>query len=668
MKKLCFLLCLLMTLASLVACGNGDGEDTDKPAISTSTPAKKEGLVLSVEDEITIGVGDTKQITAINAKTGMQTSAVLWESDNKEVADVDFEGKVTGKADGSATITAKSIDGSLSASCTVKVTSVLSDIVLSAANIELNKGETAVLTVSFIPESYTSAELTWVSSDPSVVSVLDGVLTAHADGSATIAVSTEGITKVCSVTVVTPVTSLTLSETELTLVKGNTSKLTASVLPANASDPSINWTSSNPDVVRVADDGTLTALTGGTATITAKTSNNITATCVVTVNVPVTGIAIMPTEVTLDPGDTQMLTIAISPIDANEQSVIWESSNPTVATVVNGEIKALSAGTATIKVTTVQGYYTATCAVTVTNSITGLSFEQPEGNLLIGQTITLLPIKAPVDAEDAPYTWTTSDPLVASVDANGLVTALAAGKADITVTTDKGVSATYTLNVIDPATINVPIESIKVDNIAVEEGETFSLNITVTPSNYTEQYIVTSGNTNRVVVNSDGTLTAVRSGTIYVTVSTLDGAISTRCLVTVNKMSDDKKAEKQQEYDAALATLDQAHDRVLADIASKYDVDIALYKNAVDNASLTDEAEYNKQKNALQKAIDSASAADKAILQQELQALEDEWSAYQLAVRTWDSLVKQKDAEVTAENDSYNQKVAQLKAQYPYLF
>ncbi len=667
MKKICFLLCLLLSFTTLFACR--DNSENDSPD-ETDQVEQEDGIVLSVTDEITIGVGDTKQITAINAKTGMETSNVIWTSDNTSVATVGYDGRLTGIADGTAVISASTIDGSAKASCTVKVTSVLVGISLSPTEVVVESGKEVTLEVGFTPETYTGAVLTWVSGDESIASVKDGVITAHADGSTTIAVSAEGFTAVCAVTVVTPVSSVTLSEELIPLTKGKTLTLTATVLPTNASDKSLTWTSSNPTSVKVSDTGEITALAGGTATITAKTSNGITATCTVVVSVPVTGVSLNPSEVTIDPNGTQKLTASISPADANVQDIIWTCSDLSVVTVTaTGEIKGLKPGTATITVTTVEGYFTATCKVTVANSITGLSFEETEGNLLIGQSLTLIPVKTPADANDSVYTWDSSAPEIASVDENGKVTALAAGKAVITVTTDKGITASFTLTSIDPATIDVPIQKIQVANMAVNAGETFSLNITITPSNATEEPVIKSGNTSRVIVNSDGTLTALRKGTVTITVSTKDGKVSATCLVTINEMTSELREQMTKEYNAELKTIEAEHNTALNEIGQRYDSDIQFYTDAVQNASVVDEATYQEQKSELEKKISACTDSnEKKSLEDELTELESDWSAYQFALQNLTTLQQSKDAELTAENESYQNNITELKNRYPFLF
>ena len=169
-----------------------------------------------------------------------------------------------------------------------------------------------------------------------------------------------------------PVTGVTLSQTELSLTEGGTAQLTATVLPNNATNRNVTWSSNAPGVATVDSSGKVTAVAPGTATITVTTEDgNKTATCVVTVTaatVPVTGVTLSQNQASLyynRTPNTLTLTATVAPDNATNQAVTWTSSNPSVATVENGVVTAVGAGTATITVTTADGSFTATCAVTV---------------------------------------------------------------------------------------------------------------------------------------------------------------------------------------------------------------------------------------------------------------------------------------------------------------
>ena len=161
-------------------------------------------------------------------------------------------------------------------------------------------------------------------------------------------------------------TGVSLNTTVLSLIVGNTSTLTATVTPSNATDKRVTWTSSDNSVATVSD-GVVTAVNPGTATIIATTTNGKLIMCTVTVQpatVDVTGVSLSATSLSLTVGETSALAATVMPNNATDQSVSWESSNATVATVSDGVVTAVGVGTTTITVTA-SGGRTATCEVTV---------------------------------------------------------------------------------------------------------------------------------------------------------------------------------------------------------------------------------------------------------------------------------------------------------------
>ena len=205
--------------------------------------------------------------------------------------------------------------------------------------------------------------------------------------------------------------------------------------------------------------GTPTA--AGTSTFTVKANNNygsdsksLSITISAQTNVPVTGVSLNKTELTLTEGNIETLTATITPDNATNKNVTWSSDTPSVASVNNGVVTAVAPGTATITVTTEDGSKTATCAVTVkaaTVSVTGVTLSQTQASLYSNRTpntLTLTATVAPDDATNKAVTWTSSDSTVATVDQNGVVTAVAPGTATITVTTAHGsFTATCTVTV-----------------------------------------------------------------------------------------------------------------------------------------------------------------------------------------------------------------------------
>ena len=224
-------------------------------------------------------------------------------------------------------------------------------------------------------------------------------------------------------------------ETELTetsLQERNSLQLNAVLAPEGA-DGTVVWTSSNPEVASVDQSGLVTAVFEGTATITAAVGSSLSATCTVTVTpIPVDGIALSETELALYEGGTSSLIVTINP-DGARGNVVWESDAPEIVSVdESGNVTAVAIGSANI-IASVEGVegIKATCAVTVSAiPVEGIALSVNTLALKVDDTEQLTVILTPEGAK-ADITWTSDAPEVATVDENGLVTAVAEGTANI---------------------------------------------------------------------------------------------------------------------------------------------------------------------------------------------------------------------------------------------
>lgn len=178
------------------------------------------------------------------------------------------------------------------------------------------------------------------------------------------------------VTITVPVTSIKLNKSSVTLKKGETSQLTATVSPTDATDKTVTYSTSNSKVAKVSSNGKITAKGGGTATITAKAGGK-TATCKVTVTVAQTGISASgSTSKSVEMGDTLKLKVAKVPSDATDNySVTWSVADANIATVSsNGTVKGIALGTTTV--TAKSNGWTVTYKITVTEPTTESSTEE----------------------------------------------------------------------------------------------------------------------------------------------------------------------------------------------------------------------------------------------------------------------------------------------------
>jgi len=227
-------------------------------------------------------VGKTAELTAIVTPTDALDKTVTWTSADETIATVK-DGVVTGVKAGETKITATC--GKLTATCVVKVTDVevpATEVKLDKETLEITEGDTATLKATATPEN-TTDEIVWSSSDEKVATVKGGVVTAVAEGEATITVTCGKLTASCKVTVAKkeiPATGVTLDKEALELTEGNTATLKATAAPEDTTDE-ITWTSSDEKIATVKD-GVVTAVAIGEATITV-TCGEFTDTCKVTV-------------------------------------------------------------------------------------------------------------------------------------------------------------------------------------------------------------------------------------------------------------------------------------------------------------------------------------------------------------------------------------------------
>lgn len=239
------------------------------------------------------------------------------------------------------------------------------------------------------------------------------------------------------------VESIELDSEELELIEGSSVSLVATILPEDAENQNVIWSSSNKAVASVKD-GEVTAVSVGEATITAKSEDGgKKATCVVTVNakhIPVSAVTLDKEEVTLIIEDKVTLTATVAPENASNKTIVWTSSDESIATVKDGEVTALKIGEAIITATSEDGGKKATCKVTVIAKpvpVTGVSLNKQKARIFINDELTLTATITPEDATNKTITWTTSNASVATVK-NGAVKGISIGEADITVKTEDG--------------------------------------------------------------------------------------------------------------------------------------------------------------------------------------------------------------------------------------
>ena len=417
---------------------------------------------------------------------------------------------------------------------------------VTPSRVEITEGGSATLSARISPEAASDRAVAWSSSDRSVATVdKSGTVHGLRPGTATVTATAEGKSGTCAVTVkakAVNVTEVTLDKTELTLTEGETGTLTATVKPDNADNRKVTWSSDKTEVATVDGAGRVTAVKAGEATVTVTTEDGgKTATCKVTVKakaVNVTEVTLDKTELTLTEGETETLTATVKPDNADNKKVKWSSDKTEVATVDgDGRVTAVKAGEAVITVTTEDGGKTATCKVTVKAkavNVTEVSLDKTELTLTEGETETLTATVRPDNADNRKVTWSSDKTEVATVDGAGKVTAVKAGEAVVTVTTEDGGKTATCKVMVKAKAVNVTEVTLDRTELTLTEGETGTLTATVKPDNADNKKVTwSSDKTDVATVDGAGKVTAVKAGEAVVTVTTEDGGKTASCKVTV---------------------------------------------------------------------------------------------------------------------------------------
>ena len=411
--------------------------------------------------------------------------------------------------------------------------------------VSLKATETAALVATVLPEITTDKAVTWKSDNEAVATVdANGVVTAIAVGEATItATTTDGtnLSASCKVTVIpTLAETITLNQTAVSLKATETAKLSVNILPATTTNKAVTWKSLNEAVATVDANGVVTAIAVGETTITVTTADgsNLSATCKVTVvPTPAASITLNTTAVTLKATETATLTTTILPATTTNKAVTWKSDNEAIATVdANGVVTAIAVGEANITATTTDGTnLSATCKVTVEQTFaSSISLDKTFISLKATESETLKATILPATTTNQAVTWKSDNEAIATVDANGVVTAHEVGVATITATTTDGtnLSASCTVNVIHTQASSITLNMTEVSLKALETAE---LSVEILPATTTNKVVTWKSDNEAIAkVDANGIVTAIAVGETNITATTTDGSnLSAYCKVTV---------------------------------------------------------------------------------------------------------------------------------------
>lgn len=525
--------------------------------------------------DVTIHKGDKNKVTVIyDPENTTDDKTVSWSSSDKTVATVDGDGNVTAVKPGSVVITAKV--GNFTATCKVTVDAPLKSITPEKDVINLVKNQTAEVKYTLNPSDTTLSDktVTFASDNADVASVDEnGVITAIAKGQTVVTITSNANPEIKGTVTVNvtevPIDSVVLDKVNATVEKNSTTTLTATINPADTTDDdtTITWSSSNAEVATVAPENsasgeavTVTAVNGGTATITATTANGKTAVCEIKVPVHTESIEITGFEngiVNLDRGTTRVLGVKFNPENTEDsKEIVWESSNPEVATVdETGTVHALKAGITEITATTKTGNLSDKKMITVKEKSLDkdiseeIKFDTKKVESVKNQSVNMnqyLNLDEIIQNEnitdDITVEWSVDDDSVATIDQNGLLTGIKKGTVKVTATVvakngDGEVVGTYEYST-NVKVAEIPLESIAFNKVIKElkVGAKDTLSIIYNPENTTDVKDVTWESSDSSVISvENGNLTALKAGKATITAIVGDKKVSMEINVTENQ-------------------------------------------------------------------------------------------------------------------------------------
>lgn len=507
-------------------------------------------LTIRVVDELLLDqtsirlvVGEERQLSP---STATYDGVYEWVSSDEKYVKVSDSGLVQGLAatveDVTITVSQKLSDGSIKrATCKVRVVATAKDISLNTTDLKLQVSERFTVVASFNPDR-SDAPIQWMVSDENIFTInvstdkKSVVLTAKKPGTAVLTALNEDnyATAVCKVTVLSPITSLSLSDSQMSVkLNREVVRLNATYGPKDATDTELEWQSSDTSVATVDESGLVTLLKAGTTVITVKPVYNVSppimAQCLITVIQSSSGLTLEATQLSMDVGESKLLSYILTP--AGSTSVVtWESMDSKVATISKtGLISAKKAGKTYIVATSDDGY-SATCEVVVSQPATGIKLDVNNLTLGVGDSYSVIATLSPAETTEKMVTWTSQDSKIAKVSSDGKVTGVAAGTTTILAKTRLGEVVYLYVNVYD----KVKGLTIEPQAKTITANQSFSLTATFIPVDPSNKKVTWSTSDSSVAtVSSSGKVRGVKGGTAMIVCTADDGGYKATCLVTV---------------------------------------------------------------------------------------------------------------------------------------
>jgi len=403
----------------------------------------------------TLGIGETVSIDAyVSPSNACNTNVTMYSSDPSIVAL--RNGELQAVNYGTAIITAESFNGKKT---TVKITvkEITADKVSISGMPDASVfyiGESLALSAIITPENVDNPSIVWSSSNEDIATVINGKVQLKSEGKVEIkATASNGVAGKVFLNVKEKyVESVEITDAEKDIFLGEVHTLTAAITPEDASFPQLTWAVTDPDILSISADGEITAQACGETTVTVTSTNGISDTILVRVNeIKAESMEIEGSDSILI-GDSMVLTTVFSPSDTSDQNVKWSVDKPSIAAISNkGEFTTKNVGTVTV--TAKQKDVTATYTIEILPiKVESIQITaSTEESVSKDDIITFSAVVSPSNATYPEITWSVSDPEIATIDADGVLTALKSGKVTVIATSADGFSAEYELDISSAA-------------------------------------------------------------------------------------------------------------------------------------------------------------------------------------------------------------------------
>lgn len=478
---------------------------------------------------------------------------VTWTSSAPDVATVDARGVVTARAPGEAFIRAECEDVATTARITVQAPVSAVGVEPVATVIYMGKTLPLTATVFDANGAMLTRPVLWASSSPGVATVdAQGTVRGLAAGTTTITATSAGIVGAANVLVLAPVAAIELTPGSASLLTAETLQLNATLRDASGTTllRPINWTSDNPAVGTVSSAGLVSGIAAGQTTIRA-TSEGVGGSMQVTILARIASVTVTPATTSVLIGNRIQLSAVAADADGNvlDRTILWSSSRPDVATVnAGGEVTAIAAGIS--EVTATSGQRAGRASVTVLMPVAQLQIALAPDSVDVDEVIQLAALAMASDGThlQRPVEWTSSDPTVATIDKNGVLTAIAPGSI-VLMARSEDKSCMKSIRVM------IPVASVTVDapstTVAVNQSLALSgIARSATGVTLSRALSWTSSNPAVATVNASGTVTGRKPGEVVIgawvsgrhgtlTITVVPGVASVHVASTTTTLSPD---------------------------------------------------------------------------------------------------------------------------------